>query len=69
MFKLELRGFILATLIGSLLWNTPFLCLGFLLYGSGYDPITLGLAVAVSLIAAEFAIVWILRRTRRGDAR
>lgn len=68
-FKLELRGFVLATLIGSLLWNTPFLCLGFLLYGSGYDPITLGLAVAVSLIAAEFAIVWILRRTRRGDAR
>ncbi len=68
-FKLELRSFVLATLIGSLLWNTPFLCLGFLLYGSGYDPITLGLAVAVSLIAAEFAIVWILRRTRRGDAR
>ncbi len=67
-FKLELRGFILATLIGSLLWNTPFLCLGFLLYGSGYDPITMGLAVAVSLIATEFAIVWILRRARRGDA-
>lgn len=68
-FKLELRGFALATLIGSLLWNTPFLCLGFLLYGSGRDPITLGLAVAVGLIAAEFAIVWILRRAKRSNAR
>lgn len=68
-FGLDPRGFALASLIGSLIWNAPFLGLGFLVQGSGRDPISLGLVVAAALIGAEFAILWLVRRVRRGGAR
>lgn len=65
-FRLEIWHFTLAALIGSLLWNAPFLILGFVLHGSGRDPVWLGLAVAVVLIGAEFSVLRVVRRMRRG---
>lgn len=66
-FRLEPWYFTLAALLGCLLWNAPFLILGFALHGGGHDPIALGLAVAVTLISTEFAVLWIARRMRRGQ--
>ncbi|WP_454811232.1 DedA family protein [Labrys neptuniae] len=64
-FRLELRRFILAALLGSLAWNVPFLSLGFILKGSDRDPLSLGLLVAIVLVGGEFAILWGVRQVRR----
>jgi alkaline phosphatase len=54
----EYRSFLVATTLGTLIWNAPFLYLGFALRGSGFDPVRLGLAVCVLLIAAESALLY-----------
>lgn len=64
-FRLELRQFVLAALLGSLVWNVPFLSLGFVLQGSGRDPLSLGLLVAIVLVGGEFIILWGVRQARR----
>ncbi|GIQ79345.1 DedA family protein [Bradyrhizobium sp. RD5-C2] len=53
---LEPRAFVMATAIGTLIWNMPFLTLGYVLRGSGQDPISLGFWVVVILIAVEVAL-------------
>ncbi|MDT3377454.1 DedA family protein [Labrys portucalensis] len=63
-FRLELRRFILATLLGSLAWNTPFLSLGFMLQGSDRDPLSLGLLVAILFLGGESAILWAVRQAK-----
>jgi len=55
--KLEPRAFLVATLLGTLIWNVPFLSLGYALRGSGHDPVSIGFWVAVALVTAELAIL------------
>lgn len=55
--RLEPRTFITATSLGTLIWNMPFLSLGYALRGSGHDPVGVGFWVAIALVAAEFAIL------------
>lgn len=57
-FGFEWRAFLVATTLGTLIWNTPFLYLGFTLRGSGFDPLRLGLAVCALLIVAESALLY-----------
>jgi alkaline phosphatase len=55
--KLEPRAFLAATSLGTLIWNMPFLSLGYSLRGSGRDPVSVGFWVAAMLIAAECSIL------------
>lgn len=59
--RLEPRAFLAATSLGTLIWNMPFLSLGYALRGSDRDPVSIGFWVAIALIAAEFAILMGLR--------
>jgi alkaline phosphatase len=59
--RLEPRAFLAATSLGTLIWNMPFLSLGYALRGSDRDPVSIGFWVAIALIAAEFAILLGLR--------
>jgi membrane protein DedA with SNARE-associated domain len=63
--KLEPRAFLAATSLGTLIWNMPFLSLGYALRGSGHDPVSISFWVAVVLIAAEFAILLGFRFCKR----
>jgi membrane protein DedA with SNARE-associated domain len=63
--KLEPRAFLAATSLGTLIWNTPFLSLGYALRGSSHDPVSIGFWVAVTLVAAEFAILLGFRFCKR----
>ena len=44
--RLEPRAFVAATAIGTVIWNMPFLTLGYALRGSGRDPVGIGFWVA-----------------------
>lgn len=55
-FKLQLVPFAAAAGLGILLWNTPFLTLGYLLRDGGHDPVDLGFWVSGALFATEMAI-------------
>jgi alkaline phosphatase len=66
--RLEPRSFIAAVAIGTLMWNTPFLTLGYVLRGSGYDPVRVGFWAAAALIIVEAAIILALRLHRRSIA-
>jgi alkaline phosphatase len=66
--RLEPRIFIAATAIGTVIWNTPFLTMGYVLRGSGYDPVRIGFWVAAALIIVEAAISLGLRLHRRSIA-
>lgn len=63
--KLEPRAFLAATSLGTLIWNMPFLSLGYALRGSSHDPVSIGFWVAVTLIAAECAILLGFRFCKR----
>jgi alkaline phosphatase len=63
--RLEPRIFIVAVAIGTLLWNTPFLALGYALRGSGSDPARIGFWGAAALIIVEAAIILGVRFHRR----
>jgi len=63
--KLEPRTFLAATSLGTLIWNMPFLSLGYALRGSSHDAVSIGFWVAVALIAAEFAILLGFRFCKR----
>ena len=55
--RLEPRSFLAATSLGTLIWNMPFVSLGYALRGSGRDPVSVGFWVAAGLIAAECAML------------
>lgn len=59
--RLEPYAFLAATAIGTVLWNMPFLSLGYALRDSGQDPVSIGFWVVAILIAVEAAIVLGLR--------
>lgn len=66
--RLEPRAFVTATAIGTLIWNMPFLSLGYVLRGSGHDPVSLGFWVVVLLIAVEAALLLGFRFYKRSLA-
>ncbi|RJF76315.1 DedA family protein [Rhodopseudomonas palustris] len=66
--RLEPRAFIAAAAIGTLLWNTPFLTLGYALRGSGYDPVSIGFWVAMAVITIEATIILGLRLYKQSIA-
>jgi membrane protein DedA with SNARE-associated domain len=66
--QLEPRAFIAATAIGTVIWNMPFLSLGYALRGSSQDPVSLGFWVVAILLAVEVAIILGLRFYKRATA-
>lgn len=68
---LDARVFVLATMVGAVAWNLPFLTLGYVLRDSGRDPVTVGIWVAVGLVVAECALLATVAviRKRRAAAR
>uniref|UniRef100_Q07L01 Putative alkaline phosphatase protein n=1 Tax=Rhodopseudomonas palustris (strain BisA53) TaxID=316055 RepID=Q07L01_RHOP5 len=66
--RLEPRAFVAATAIGIVIWNTPFLTLGYALRGSSHDPVGVGFWVAAVMIATEAAIILGLRLYKRSIA-
>lgn len=50
-----------ATFLGSLLWNTALLSLGYGLRGANTDPLHVGLIAVGSLITAETVLMLVLR--------
>ena len=56
-FRLRPTSFVVAAAFGTLLWNTPFLTLGYFLRGGGHDPVNVGSWVSVALVGTEIAIV------------
>jgi membrane protein DedA with SNARE-associated domain len=66
--RLEPRAFVAATAIGTVIWNMPFLTLGYALRGSSHDPVGIGFWVAAVLIAVEAAIILGLRLYKRSIA-
>lgn len=59
--RLEPRAFLAATSLGTLIWNMPFLSLGYALRDSDRDPASIGFWVAIVLIATELTILLGLR--------
>jgi alkaline phosphatase len=66
--RLQPRAFVAATAIGTVIYNTPFLTLGYALRGGGHDPVGVGFWVAAVLIAVEAAVILGLRLTKRSIA-
>lgn len=62
---LELKAFLAATSLGTLIWNMPFLSLGYALRGDGQDAMQVGYWVAAGLIASEVAILLVVRFRKR----
>ena len=67
--QLEPRAFLAATSLGTLIWNMPFLSLGYVLRGSGRDPVSVGFWIAAALITVEFAILLGFRLCARSTRR
>jgi alkaline phosphatase len=67
--RLEPRAFVAATAIGTVIWNMPFLSLGYALRDSGQDPVSIGFWVVAILVAVEVAIILGLRFYKRATAR
>ncbi|MBA8881807.1 DedA family protein [Phyllobacterium myrsinacearum] len=65
--RLHYPTFTAATFVGSLLWNAPFLCLGYGIGASHYDPVTVGFWAAVSLVGAEGLIATSLTIYKRAN--
>jgi alkaline phosphatase len=66
--RLEPRAFVVAAAIGTVIWNMPFLTLGYALRGSVHDPVGIGFWVAAVLVAVEAAIILGLRLYKRSIA-
>lgn len=62
--KLRPASFTAATALGILLWNTPFLTLGYALRGSNHDPVNVGFWASIALIGLEMTILLGLRLHR-----
>jgi membrane protein DedA with SNARE-associated domain len=62
---LDFKIFSVATLLGSMLWNAPFLCLGYVLRTSEYDPFRAAFWAAIGLVGVETSIIAIVAIYRR----
>lgn len=56
-FAIQPVVFAAAAGFGILLWNAPFLTLGYLLGDSGHDPVHVGFWVSAALMGTEMAII------------
>lgn len=68
--KLPAISFLMAATLGILVWNLPFLLLGFVLRGTSHSLVHVGLWASIALIAGEFllvALVGAIRRSRAGN--
>ncbi|MGO4452166.1 DedA family protein [Phyllobacterium sp. TAF24] len=63
--KLDFLPFGIATFLGSLLWNAPFLFLGYTLRTSQYDPYKAGFWAAICLLGLEATIIMIVSVYKR----
>lgn len=59
--RLDPRIFIVATTLGCLLWNAPFLYLGYSLRGNTHDPIKTGFWASLVLLLVEGVILLLVR--------
>lgn len=64
--RLDPRIFVAATTLGCLLWNAPFVYLGFALRSSGRDLLQTGFWASIVLLAIEGAILLVLRLRKQG---
>lgn len=63
--RLDPKIFLVATSLGCLLWNAPFLYLGYALRGSGHDPLQTGFWASIALLCIEGMILLALRLRSR----
>lgn len=63
--KLPAISFLTAAALGILVWNLPFLLLGFVLKGTSHSLFYVGLRASIALVAAEFLIVGLIGMIRR----
>jgi membrane protein DedA with SNARE-associated domain len=66
-FRLRPGSFVAAAAIGILLWNAPFLALGYLLKGSGHDPFDVGFWMSLVLVGMEATLVYCVRLFHRAS--
>ncbi len=66
--RLRLTSFAMAAGLGILIWNTPFLVLGYALREASYDPVDMGFRASVALVAAELFVLAILKLVGRRAA-
>ncbi|MGV1761759.1 hypothetical protein ACQZ6F_31910 [Rhizobium sp. A22-96] len=57
-------SFLLATVIGTLAWNTLLITVGYLLRGSSLDPVAAGIVVGPPMIDLEPLVVFLVAFTR-----
>ena len=57
--------FLLATALGTFVWNAPLVTLGYWLRGTSWTPAATGVTFAAVIVLVEAAIFLILARTRR----
>ena len=62
--KLDLRSFLPATGLGILLWNTPLIIFGYVLRGTQFDLIQIGLTVVAVLLLVEITVGLTVRRVK-----
>ncbi|MBO9622858.1 MAG: VTT domain-containing protein [Sphingomonas sp.] len=60
--RVPLLGFVLALTLGSTLWVSAFLLLGYWLRGTGWSPVTATIIAVLALLVIETAIVMACRR-------
>ncbi len=66
--RLDPRIFLAATTLGCLIWNAPFVYLGYSLRNGGRDPIQTGFWASIALLAVEGAILLLLRFRKKAAA-
>jgi len=59
--------FLIASSLGTVVWNAPLIAIGYLLRGTGWDAATIGVAVVAIIIVIEATVVMVVawRRWRR----
>ena len=63
--RLDPWTFLAATALGCLMWNGPFLCLGYALRHSGGDIARIGFWALMVIIAIEVAVLTVVHRRKR----
>lgn len=63
--RLDPRTFLAATSLGCLMWNGPFLCLGYALRQSGRDLTQIGFWTVIAIVATEGAVLIAVRLRSR----
>lgn len=62
---LSFLPFVVASALGTVVWNAPLIAIGYLLRGTGWDAATIGIAVVALIIVIEATVVMVVARRRR----